>query len=192
MNYVLVVTGTCGSGKTTIASLIGQRDGWAHSSEDKLWLAMFGRDCGAFGSDEHIRKREAVHAAVFRFVLTALADRRSVVIDATVHEAPPSAFYEYRDFFEATHIAWVLRVLHPALAVAIERDARRCGWHAGPERVAKLRAKFNASTFDESTFTDTSSESAEVTLQRVLAAAPNPSQPTCHGLRPSHAGELKL
>ncbi len=137
---VLLLTGTCGSGKSSIATLLAER-GWARISEDDIWPRLFGKNRSPFGSTEHRLKRRQVHEFVFTQVRTALAAGRRVVIDATVHEAPPEAFEEYREFFEATGVSWWVRVLHPSLDVAVARDAQRSSGALGAERVAQLRAK---------------------------------------------------
>ena len=173
MGYVFLLTGTCGSGKSTVASLLAKRVGWIRVCEDDIWHQMFAKHRGAFGSDEHFRKRQLVHAAVFELLQGEISAGKSVAMDLTVHEAPPTSFLEYRAFFEMAGIAWVLRVLHPSLQVATERDAARRGWHAGAQRVESLRAKFNAEVFDKSWFLDTSHETPEQTAFRVLAAKPN-------------------
>jgi predicted kinase len=166
---VLLLTGTCGSGKTTVSTLLGNQSGWARIAEDDIWPRLFGRERGAFGSDEHRCKRGAVHTVVFTAVQRALLDERRVVIDATVHEAPPEAFLEYRDFFESAGIPWATRVLHPSLEVAIARDAARAGWHAGPERIARLRAKYTGEVFLPGWVMDTSHETPAATVARLIA-----------------------
>lgn len=168
MARVLILTGTCGSGKSTVSGLLAGA-GWLRISEDDLWHGMFGRQRGAFGSDEHRRKRRQVHEAVFAAIISALHERRSVVVDATIHESPPGAFLEYREWFEEHDISWSLRVLHPTQEVAVERDARRDGWHAGRDRVISLRAKFTGDVFHPEWFVDTSHDTPEDTFRRLLA-----------------------
>ena len=103
--------------------------------------------------------------------------RKSVVVDATVHESPPEAYLEYRSWFEEQGIPWSLRVLHPALGVAIDRDVRREGWHAGRERVSSLYAKFTGSVFDPECFVDTSHDTPEETVRRLLGRGAAPPSP---------------
>ncbi len=164
---VLLVTGTCGSGKTTITSLLEQR-GWTRISEDEIWPRLFGKNRGPFGSAEHRAKRQQVHEIVFQRVQSALATGQRVVIDATVHEAPPEAFEEYRDFFDHHGIIWQMRILHPALPVAVARDAGRLRGSLGAERVAELHAKFTALVFPGSWFLDTSEQSPAETVAELL------------------------
>ncbi|HTS87275.1 MAG TPA: AAA family ATPase [Gemmatimonadales bacterium] len=165
--HALLLTGTCGSGKTTVSTLLGGRAGWTRISEDEIWPRLFGRDRSAFGSDDHRRKRAIVHGAVFTAAATALSGGSRVVIDATVHESPPEAYLEYRAFFESLAVPWAIRILHPRLDVAIARDAARAGWHAGPARVSLLHAKFTRSIFTPDWFLDTSDHSPAETIARL-------------------------
>ncbi len=137
--------------------------GWIRIGEDEVWQELFGRERGAFGSDEHRRKRAAVHEVVHAAILAALAGGRNAVLDATVHESPPEAYVEYREFFERSGIRWTLRVLHPRLEVAVHRAATRDGWRADAARVASLRAKFTGTVFPPEWFLDTSDEKPEQT-----------------------------
>ena len=167
----LVVTGTCGSGKTTVAELLALRAGWVRVSEDDIWHERFGRNRGVFGSSEHRRKRHRVHDAVFASVRGAVALGKPVVIDATVHESPPESFLEYGAFFRRNRIAWRICVLHPKLEVAVARDSARSCWNLGPERVATLHAKFTGAVFPPDVFLDTSFDTPEETMRRVIASA---------------------
>jgi len=170
VNRVLFLTGTCGSGKSTIAGLLALRTGWQRISEDELWHARFGKNRGVFGSSEHRRKRHEIQAAVMAKTLVGLSLGNSVVIDVTIHELPPEAFGEYRVLLDGYRIPWSVRVLHPRLDVAVARDACRDGWHAGAERVAALRAKFTGVHFPVAWFLDTSSDSPVETVERVLTS----------------------
>jgi len=168
MARALLLTGTCGSGKTTVSTLLEQR-GWRRISEDDIWRALFEKNRGAFGSDEHRGKRRQVHEQVRAAVRAALAAGTNVVIDATVHESPPEAFEDYRDFFALHRISWTLRILHPRLDVAVARDASRTTWTLGAGRVADLRAKFTGVVFPVACFVDNSDETALETAERLVA-----------------------
>ena len=166
----LILTGTCGSGKTTAAELLASRQGWVRVSEDDVWHEQFGRNRGAFGSSEHRQKRRQVHDRVFASVGGAVALGKTVVIDATVHESPPESFREYRAFFSRNHIAWRICVLHPKLEVAIARDSARTCWNLGPDRVASLHAKFTGATFPRGSFLDTSLDTPDDTVGRIISS----------------------
>ena len=172
---VLVLTGTCGSGKSTIASLIGSRAGWCRVSEDDIWPRHFGKDRGAFGTAEHRQKRGVVHREVLENARLARRDGLNVVIDATIHEAPPEALEEYRVMFADAGIQWHLCVLHPRLEVAVARDAGRESGTLGAVRVEALHSKFNGCAIPAECFLDTSAEPPEVTAEHVLGSLANNS-----------------
>ena len=165
---VLILTGTCGSGKSTLAGLIDRQSGWRRVSEDGIWKQMFHKNRGVFGTDEHRSKRRAVHEVVFNDTIAYVNSGSKVVIDATVHEAPPESHHEYQAFFRENSISWALGVLHPRLEVAIERDRLRTEWHAGEERVRSLRAKFTTKIFPKECFVDTSDQTPEETVLALL------------------------
>jgi predicted kinase len=168
---VIVLTGTCGSGKSTIAGLIASRAEWCRVSEDDIWPRHFGKNRGAFGTAEHRQKRGVVHCEVLDRVHAARRDRFNVVIDATIHEAPPEALEEYRAMFASAGIEWHLVVLHPRVDVAVARDASRGRGSLGAMRAAELHSKFNGHVIPAGRFIDTSDESPEVTVERVLGMA---------------------
>ena len=167
MNRVLFLTGTCGSGKSTVAGILAL-GGWKRVSEDELWHERFGKNRGAFGTDEHRRKRREIQAEVLDRIVSGLSSGASVVVDATIHESPPEAYLEYRSLLDGLGIPWTLRVLHPRLDIAIARDAHRDDWRAGAARVSELRAKFTEAVFPSAWFLDTSGESPAETANRVL------------------------
>lgn len=171
MPKALLLTGTCGSGKTTIATLLAEHAGWIHISEDLIWHNCFGKNRGQFLSDEHRAKRRQVHEIVLGQLLQGLHLGRDVVIDATVHESPPEAFKEYQRMFEAHKIEWSIRVLHPRLEVAVARDSSRACWSVGEKSVKELRDKFNKGLFSAECYVDNSDETAEETLRRLLLAS---------------------
>jgi len=166
--FVLILTGTCGSGKSTIASMISDQFGWNRICEDDIWKKMFDKKRGPFRSAEHRAKRQRVHSIVFQNILTLATMDQKIVIDATVHESPPESFFEYSQFLDQHKLPWALRVLYPALDIAIERDRRRTDWVAGRERVTTLHEKFNSTVFDKRWFLDTSLQTPAETMLAIL------------------------
>jgi len=165
---VLLLTGACGSGKSTVARLVGRERGWVHISEDEVWERTFRKDRGPLGTDEHRRKRQEVHRMVFEQIAAHIQSGRRVVIDATVHESPPESYREYEAFFRDNQIEWTLRVLHPRVDVAIRRDRLRMGWHAGEDGVRRLHSKFTFKVFPGECFIDTSDQTPEETARLLV------------------------
>jgi predicted kinase len=97
---VLIMTGTCGSGKSTVAELIARCPGWSRVSEDAIWPRYVGKNRGVFGTPEHKAKRAVVHGKVLARVQAALRMGDREVLDATVQEAPPEVTVDrvLRDF----------------------------------------------------------------------------------------------
>jgi predicted kinase len=170
---VLVLTGTCGSGKSTVAGLIAERVGWHHISEDEIWPRRFGKNRGQFGTAEHRAKRAEVHMEVLERAQATLRVGENAVVDATIHETPPEALEEYQTLFKKAKVRWHLCVLHPCLEVAVARDARRGSGSLGATKVATLYAKFTRRVIQRNCFLDNSSELPEVTVDRILTALAN-------------------
>jgi adenylate kinase family enzyme len=168
MIYALILTGTLASGKTTISKLLAIEAGWKRISEDEIWKKYFDKNRGAFGSEEYRKKRQVVHETVFTEILSINSENKYIVIDAAVHESPPEAYYEYKEFFETHNIKWHLCILHPRLEIAIKRDSQRIDWVAGPERVESLRAKFNGWVFPKKCFIDNSDDTPNQTMKRII------------------------
>ncbi len=170
MPFVLLLTGTCGSGKSTVAQCLAERHGWARVSEDEVWRAHFHRRRGEPGTEEHRRRRGIVRAEVMGRVRAAAGAGRDVVVDATVHEATPDSLGDYAERLEREQLRWSIRVLHPRLEVAVARDAERPDWSAGAAGVESLWRKFTGERLGPDAFLDTSDETPEQSAGRVLAS----------------------
>ncbi len=170
MPRVLLLTGTCGSGKSTVAQCLAERHGWVRVSEDEVWRAHFHRRRGEPGSAEHRRRRGIVRSEVLSRVRAVVGAGRDVVVDATVHEATPDSLGDYAQLFERAGLGWSIRVLHPRLDVAVARDAQRADWRAGAAGVAGLWRKFTGRRFGAEVFLDTSDDTPEESAARVLAS----------------------
>ena len=167
MKRVLLLSGTCASGKSTIAQLLADEHGWTRLSEDDVWRRRFHENRGVFGSEGHRQKRRPVREELVRALCVAV-EKADVVVDGTVHEADPSSIDEYEGLFGTAGVRWQLRVLHPWLDVAAQRDATRRGWTAGPACVEALWTKFSGALFDPRAFIDTSGDEPTETARRVL------------------------
>ena len=168
MTKTIILTGTCGSGKTTISKLLASKLDWIRISEDDIWKQCFGKDRGIFGSDEHRKKRQFVHNIVFNEILVFTKEGKFIVIDGTVHESPPEAYDDYCQFFQIHRISWQLFILHPTLNIAIQRDSQRVDWVAGLKRVEQLYLKFNGLIFPKECFIDNSYETPIQTFDRIV------------------------
>lgn len=167
MNSVLVLSGACGSGKSTIARLLAEQHGWFRVSEDDVWESVFQNDRDRIGTTEHLRRRAVVRMKVVGSVGEAVITS-NVVVDATVHDTDPTSVREYQTMFQAAGVPWQIRVLHPRLEVVVERDAMRSVRTLGAERVERLWRKFSGGLLDSRVFLDSSEEGPQDTASRVL------------------------
>jgi predicted kinase len=174
---VLLLTGTCGSGKSTLAGLLAEEKGWTRVSEDEVWDRLFHRDRGRIGSDEHREKRWRVRSEVVACAAEARSRGPRVVIDGTVHEGTADSWDDYDALFRRAGLTCVVRVLHPRLAVAIERDAGRPGWNAGARSVESLWRKFWGIRFGPAAFLDTSDEPQRSRCDEYWRASSEPTGP---------------
>jgi hypothetical protein len=134
-----------------------------------VWRNRFHKDRGAIGSAEHRRKRHEVRKEIVDQAFRSLGVSR-VVVDAIVHEADPESIAEYEVLFAAAGISWEIRVLHPRLDVAIQRDATRPGWRAGAAGVEELWRKFSGQLLAPHAFVDTSDDMPRDSAYRVLTS----------------------
>lgn len=165
---LLILTGTCGSGKSTVAQLLAEKHGWTRVSEDDHWQARYHKNRGPLGSEEHRQKRLEIRREVVSRVYSAVSEGRSVVVDAICHEGIPDAWSDYRDLLGCVGVESVVRVLHPRLEVAVQRDATRPGWSAGAAGVEELWSKFTGDLFGPEALLDTSDDLPDESVQRVL------------------------
>jgi hypothetical protein len=152
-----------------VAQVLAEEFGWTRLSEDDVWRKRFHKDRGVIGTEEHRRKRLQVRKEVVDQSIWSLRVSR-VVIDAIVHEADPESIEEYEGLFAAAGIPWEIRVLHPRLDVAVQRDATRLGWTAGAAGVEELWRKFSGQLLAPHTFIDTSDDTPRESASRVLSS----------------------
>lgn len=165
---ILLLTGTCGSGKSTVARLIAETAAWSRVSEDEVWRRMYHRARGArLARAPREATRPAARGMCAHHVGGSRGARRR--LDATVHEASPNSIGDYRELLEHQPVSLPIRVLHPRLEVALERDGRREGWRAGAAGVESLWRKFSGTVFPPEGFLDTSTETPHVTAARALS-----------------------
>ncbi len=154
MSFVLILTGTCGSGKTTISMLLAKDFGWQRIAEDDIGRPIWEEPRPLPNGGAPTQASSSSCGCICRYSRGRRA-HQNVVVDATVHEMPPAAYLEYKAFFDTHTIAWRLCILHPRVEVAIARDSQRFDWVAGGQRV-RVRAKFTGAVFAHEWFIDNS------------------------------------
>ncbi len=115
---LLLISGSCASGKSTVSYLLAQRYGCVQIDGD--WIL-------------HLRRRELGHAPEYpgidadmlAMAAGILALGRAVVI---AHVILPAQLVFYADFCAARGIAWQMAALLPREEVLLERNRTRVCW----------------------------------------------------------------
>ena len=123
--HVILIAGPAGAGKTTMARLIGSQPGWVALSEDEFW--------GRLPRDPHLLRTDAEKAVIQGQVVeatqTALADGLRVVIEFIIYEDPPQPILFYAETLTRAGARVAVRVLRPAVATLMRRQAERGNAH---------------------------------------------------------------
>ena len=122
---VIIIAGPAGAGKTTMATLIGNKPGWVALSEDAFW-ARLPRDPHLLRTDA---EKAVIQAQVVEAAQTALAQGLRVVIEFIIYEDPPQPILFYHATLTQSGHAVAIRVLRPTVEVLMQRQLQRGNAH---------------------------------------------------------------
>ncbi len=165
---VLLLSGTCASGKSAVSYLLSERYGLAQIDGDWI-LDLLRRELG------HKVGFEETHAAMLSMAAGMVALGRSAVI---AHIILPEALAWYRSRLTARGIAHRAVVLMPTMDTLLERNRTRDCWpQPTPEYwVQKFVDDLCAGPEDiRALFYDNSHETAEQTAQRLWEMLQSPA-----------------
>ncbi|MEY3990728.1 MAG: hypothetical protein RI985_1809 [Chloroflexota bacterium] len=122
---VILIAGPAGAGKTTMATLIGNKPGWVALSEDAFWARL--------PRDPHLLRTDAekaiIQAQVVETAQTALAQGLRVVVEFIIYEDPPQPIlFYYTTLTQSGHVV-AIRVLRPTVEVLMQRQLQRGNAH---------------------------------------------------------------
>jgi adenylate kinase family enzyme len=157
---VLIVTGPCGSGKTTIANLISQSGKFTYISGDEIKNELFPE---IEKINDYPEALEQVYANIFQSAKRHFRLGENVVIDYVI--LGQKRIEEYKEAF-SNHL--VFKVLLPRREVLIDRDQTRECWTAGEDCVTDLYNRFyNLQDYiGIENYIDSSEETPEETYQK--------------------------
>lgn len=161
---VLIVTGPCGSGKTTIANLIARNGRFAYISGDEIKDELFPH---IVSIADHPEALEQVYASMFQRAKRHYELGESVVIDYVF--LGQKRIEEYKKAFSGS---LAIKVLLPEREVLIDRDQSRECWTAGEDCVTDLYNRFYnlRSCIGTENYIDNSEETPEETYTKHFAA----------------------
>ena len=156
---IIVLNGTCGSGKTTIAELL----------VDKGWLAIDG-DCAIQSLRYKKRTKqyewsELVNEIVCEIDILSLFSKNIVLS----HVVLPEDFKKFIELFESRNIKYKLILLKPEYQTAVERCRIRTS-HTSITPEKWIKHFYNILVFDDAQFdiVDNSDMTAQDTAETIL------------------------
>lgn len=132
---MLIVSGPCGSGKTTITNLITQSGKYVHISGDDIKNELFPEIEEINYYPEALEK---VYIEIYKRTKKYFELGKNVVIDYII--LSQKRIEEYRKAFSKN---LVIKVLFPRKETIIKRDQTRECWTAGEKCVSDLYDRFN-------------------------------------------------
>lgn len=157
-SLVLIITGPCGVGKTTISKLVSENLGFVHINGDDIKNKLFPEieRITRFPDKLEIVKGKILEQTKFNF-----KEGRSVVVDYVI--LGMDQIKRYKKFFADSLI---IKVLYPDKKMIIQRDASRACWTAGKPSIDDLYAEFDKlrELIGEENYIDNSNETPERTF----------------------------
>lgn len=132
---VLIVTGPCGSGKTTITDLIVQNQNFTRICGDDIKDELFP---GVVKIDEFPKDLEKVYQEIFCRAKKHFSNGENVVIDYVI-----LGKHRIDDYQRTFSKNLIIRVLLSSKEVIIKRDLLRECWTSGEKCVNTLYDSFN-------------------------------------------------
>lgn len=158
--FVLIVTGPCGAGKTTVCKLIADQEDATCIAGDAIKEELFPEIACI---TDYPDKLEEVKNALFQRTKTCFDRGKNVVVDYIV--LGQEQYDKYRSAFMDR---LTVRILLPDRIRNLERDASRGCWTAGEECVLGLYDQFQEfkHVFDPECFVDNTDETPEETYRK--------------------------
>ena len=154
---VLILTGPCGSGKSTIAKLIAKHSNFEVVSGDDIKGKLF-PDIGDI--TEFPEKLEKVKEQILKNTQEHFNNGKNVIVDYVI--LGKKQIENYRNLFKSNLI---IKVLLPEKDELIQRDKNRDCWTAGHDCTSELFEKFERlkGYIGKDNFIDTTNETPKET-----------------------------
>lgn len=161
-NCVIVITGPCGAGKTTISTLVAEKFSIPCLRGDDIKEELFP---GLVNITKYPKELKAVKAKLLRRAEEVFRNNSSVVVDYIVIGR---YIQEFQKLF-GNHL--IFKVLFPVMEILVHRDENRDCWTAGEDHLHDLCSKFkrDEALIGNNNFIDNSHESAIETLEKHFA-----------------------
>jgi tRNA uridine 5-carbamoylmethylation protein Kti12 len=115
MKKILLISGPCASGKTTLGNILASQYGYIHIDGDPVWNQLKQKDKDIHWND--------IHADIMRRSIEY--GHSNVVI---THLVPPGVIPQYEVFYNKHDVSFDLIILLPPLETLIQRNKTRTCW----------------------------------------------------------------
>jgi adenylate kinase family enzyme len=155
---ILLITGPCAVGKTTISKLISQQYGFTYIGGDDIKNELYPTITKV---DKYPEKLEQVYLQLFNTVKENLNLNNNIVVDYILI----NQIIKYQTTFN-NHLT--IRILLPTLSTILTRDSQRSCWTAGVDTIKYLYPKFISlkEILPADCFINTSNETPTETIEK--------------------------
>ena len=161
VNFVMVIAGSPGSGKTTLAKIASAFYKCAYISGDEVSKKLFPDKYENI--EENSEGLKMVKERLLEDVKKIFDRGESVVVDYVILDK--EYIDEYKELFGKNLI---FRIIHPSLESIIERDRKRECWTSGEDTVKRIYEEYEKFKFivRASNYIDNTAQTPEETFEK--------------------------
>ena len=139
--YILILSGACGSGKTSLSKILQKKLKYHRIEGDKTRKKVAK---GKYNIKGKSKEWYSVHNALIKEIQKSLEKHKMIVIDYFIGEESLKEIYE--PFFIKNNLKFDIKILHPEdKEVLVERDKTRKTHNEGEEQIKKAWDLFEKS-----------------------------------------------
>lgn len=162
-NFVLIITGPTGTGKTTLCKMVAEKFGYKYISGDEIKQEIFP---GLEDIIKYPEKLEVVKNELLKRTKESFDKNECVVVDYVI--LGQEYIGKFKNLFGQR---LVLRVVLPSIETIIERDKKRETWTSGEESVKRLYKDFKEveNFIGKENYIDNSNETPQETFDKYFS-----------------------
>lgn len=162
-NFILIITGPTGVGKTTLCKIVAEKFGYKYISGDEIKKEIFP---GLEGIAQHPKELEIVKGELLKRVKEMFDSDKKVVVDYVI--LGQDYIKKFKELFGKNLL---FRVVLPSIETILKRDKERECWTSGDESVKRLYNDFKEleNFIGKENYIDNSNETPQETINRYFS-----------------------